>query len=346
LVDTSRAMLAAALAFGLYLAAGVILLRAALRRFRRKSPSPEVPGLAARGASAGTAARLARAVRAAVLALAGAGLLCAIYARLVEPDWPAVRQVAVPTAGLSAARPVRLVLISDTHSDPEARLEPRLPEIVAGLRPDLIVFAGDALNSPGGLPHFRELMTSLAAIAPTYAVRGNWDVWFFAGLDLYGGTGVGVLDGQAVPVRAGGSEVWLAGFGVPGRGRFDREGYLRLARRALAGVPAGRPAVFVHHYPEVAALGVEAGAGLGLAGDTHGGQIRLPLLGELVRLDRLGRHWDAGPHRLDRGWLYVNRGLGMEGGAAPRIRFLCRPEVTLIELVPEGGPSQGAPSLG
>ncbi len=35
--------------------------------------------------------------------------------------------------------------------------------------------------------------------------------------------------------------------------------------------------------------------------------------------------------------LYVCRGLGMEGGPAPRVRFCCRPEVAVLELVPEGG---------
>ena len=33
-------------------------------------------------------------------------------------------------------------------------------------------------------------------------------------------------------------------------------------------------------------------------------------------------------------WLYVTRGVGMEGGPAPRVRFFARPEVTVIELAP------------
>ncbi len=37
-------------------------------------------------------------------------------------------------------------------------------------------------------------------------------------------------------------------------------------------------------------------------------------------------------HRVGNTWLYVNRGIGMEGGATPRVRFNCRPEVTLLEL--------------
>jgi predicted MPP superfamily phosphohydrolase len=34
-------------------------------------------------------------------------------------------------------------------------------------------------------------------------------------------------------------------------------------------------------------------------------------------------------------WLHVSRGVGMEGGSAPRVRFCARPEVTVIEAAPE-----------
>ena len=32
--------------------------------------------------------------------------------------------------------------------------------------------------------------------------------------------------------------------------------------------------------------------------------------------------------------LYVNRGIGMESGNAPRVRFWARPELTVIDVVP------------
>jgi predicted MPP superfamily phosphohydrolase len=44
-----------------------------------------------------------------------------------------------------------------------------------------------------------------------------------------------------------------------------------------------------------------------------------------------------GLYRVKGTWLYVSRGLGMEGGHAPRVRFLARPEVTVLDLVPAGG---------
>ena len=72
-----------------------------------------------------------------------------------------------------------------------------------------------------------------------------------------------------------------------------------------------------------------------LSGDTHGGQIVFPLLGPLIRIGRWdGKFHESGLHRIGKMWLYVNRGIGMEGGPVPRTRFFCPPEVALIEIVP------------
>jgi len=286
MVDLSRFMIAAVAVLLLYLCAGALLLHLVIVRLRRRSGAPETETEASgsqpvRRSRRGRGARLLWWSRAVIFALAAAGPLCFAWARLVEPYWPAVERVRLVSPKIPAgARPVRLVLLADTHSDPVVRLERRLPDLVAELKPDLIVFTGDALNSRGGLPHFRELMTRLAGVAPTFAVRGNWDVWYFGGTDLFGGTGVEVLNGEAVPVRVGGTEIRLVGAAV------ENESALAAA---LAALPPDRFVVLLHHYPETGAGALERGADLALAGDTHGGQVRLPLLGALVRISRWGR---------------------------------------------------------
>ncbi|MFC1707603.1 metallophosphoesterase, partial [Planctomycetota bacterium] len=162
------------------------------------------------------------------------------------------------------------------------------------------------------------------------------EVWWFGDADLYSDTGVRVLEGDVLPLSVGDSEISVVGFSVlDWPAALSRRDNYACAREVLAKAPEDRFRIMVHHFPEVAALGVEAGADLGLAGDTHGGQIRLPVLGPLVRILRLGGYFDVGLHRVGEGLLYVNRGIGMEGSWAPRVRFRCRPEVTLIEIVPK-----------
>jgi predicted MPP superfamily phosphohydrolase len=75
--------------------------------------------------------------------------------------------------------------------------------------------------------------------------------------------------------------------------------------------------------------------GLFLAGHVHGGQVALPYYGALLTLSKFGKRFERGLYPDADGFpMYVSRGIGMEGGRAPRVRFCARPEVALIELVP------------
>jgi predicted MPP superfamily phosphohydrolase len=265
------------------------------------------------------------------LTLAGIGVLCFAYGYLVEPYWLSVSHIKITSSKLpSGSRPIRIVHISDLHSDPKVRLEGRLPQAIAAERPDIIVFTGDSVNSPGGLPNFRGCLTELAKIAPTFVVKGNWDSWYWRGLNLFAGTGAHELDGDAAEVVINGVPIWIAGVGV-GVGADDEKSM----KQAVASVPPAAFKVFLYHYPdlieEVAAQKVD----LYCAGHTHGGQVALPLYGALVTLSKYGKRYEAGLYREDQTWLYVNRGIGMEGGSAPRVRFWARPEVTVIEVSPE-----------
>ncbi|HZI18185.1 MAG TPA: metallophosphoesterase [Pyrinomonadaceae bacterium] len=302
-----------------YAFAALALGRMLLRRFGRM-PAPS---------------RGARRAEFLSLALAGVGLLCFAYGLLVEPYWPEVTRVRLVSEKLAGAeRAVRVVHLTDLHCDPEPRLEERLPDLIAAERPDLIVYTGDSLNSPGGLPVLRRLLPRLAAVAPTFAVRGNWDVWFWNRLDLFGGTGVRELRNEAERVEVAGTSVWVAGvpYGSMDAPPNDVSGAIG---RATEGVPPGAFTIFLYHSPdEILEVAGRARADLYCAGHTHGGQVALPLYGALVTLSKFGKKYESGLHREGETWLYVNRGLGMEGGSAPRVRFFARPEITVIELAP------------
>jgi predicted MPP superfamily phosphohydrolase len=96
----------------------------------------------------------------------------------------------------------------------------------------------------------------------------------------------------------------------------------------------GRFHVVLGHSPNFALGRIQAD--LLVAGHTHGGQVRLPWLGPVLNSSLLPRSQAAGVSRLASGaTLVVSRGLGLEREAAPRLRFLCRPELVVIDIVPE-----------
>ena len=253
----------------------------------------------------------------ALVAVAAIGILCVAYGRLVEPRWLEVTHTRVPTRNLPAGhRGVRIVHLSDVHSDPEPRLEERLPAVVASLRPDLIVFTGDAANSPAGLTVFRTLLAALARLAPTFGVKGNWDAWYFRDSDRFAGTGARELDGDSASLDVAGVSVHVAG------AAFDRPELLDTAIRSL---PADGPAVILYHcpFPDLVARELVPRVDLFCAGHVHGGQVALPGYGALITLSRFGKRFERGLYPDADGFgfpLYVSRGIGMEGGS-PRVLF-------------------------
>jgi hypothetical protein len=89
------------------------------------------------------------------------------------------------------------------------------------------------------------------------------------------------------------------------------------------------------HMPDFSLGSVDAD--LLIAGHTHGGQVQLPLVGPLLTLSQVPRSWASGLTEIEPGkMLVVSRGIGMERGLAPRLRFLCRPQLVILELVPSG----------
>jgi predicted MPP superfamily phosphohydrolase len=294
-----------------YVLAAGILVRLILQRFGRK-----------------TIVQSRRQVwfRRIILALAAIGTMCIAYGFLIEPNGLQVTHVRIDSAKLpQGSRPIMIVHISDLHSEPRARLEDRLPDIIAAEKPDLIVFTGDSLNEPEGLPVFKECMKKIAAIAPTFVVRGNWDAWYWSNLDLFGGTGAHELNGEAFKVDLRGTPVWIAGVPVEGESRIGA---------VLDSIPPREFSVFLHHYPDEIIEVSEQKVDLYCAGHIHGGQIALPFYGALVTLSKYGKRFESGLHRVGETHLYVNRGIGMEGGKMPRVRFCARPEVTVIEIQP------------
>ena len=318
------------LVIGLYVAAAVLIVSYATHRLMH----PAVAG-PPHGALFIWARRI-------IFALAGIGLLCFAWGYFVEPYRIEITHIKLTSAKLPRnARTLRFVQISDLHSEARPRLEERLPAIIAAQKPDFIIFTGDAVNSPKGLATFKRCISRVAAIAPTFAVKGNWDVWYEDAMDFFGdgpaiysptATGVHELKGEAVNVTAGGASVWVAGAGC-----WSRDDLLD----AIGKIPQDAYSIVIYHHPnmvdEVAGLPVGksgAGADLLCLGHTHGGQVALPWYGGLVKLDGAARPYERGLFRVKETWAYVNRGIGMEGSLFPRVRFFARPEVTVYELTP------------
>lgn len=249
------------------------------------------------------------------------GLLCFLYGWKVEPYWPQVTHATVATSKFQhGTASVRIALISDLHMDEQAYADAKVATLVRAERPDMICFAGDALNTRDA-SRFQVLMRELAQIAPVFAVRGNWD----HALDehaLYDGLPVTLLRDRALDLEIKGQKLLLGG--------SHAEEITAIEKRFPKDDP--RFKIFLYHYPDAIEEAKAEGIDLYLAGHTHGGQVRLPFYGALVTFSRYDKKYEAGFYPEGGTYMYVNRGIGMEGGRAPRVRFLDRPEITVIDI--------------
>jgi predicted MPP superfamily phosphohydrolase len=137
-------------------------------------------------------------------------------------------------------------------------------------------------------------------------------------LSAFRSSGVQPLLNQGVQLR---DDLYLAGIDDWRTGHPD-------AQRALGGQARGARLLRSHNPDAIPAL--PGGFDLVLAGHTHGGQIRLPLVGPLVTSSEYGR-------RFAEGWVdapmpaFVSRGLGV---TMLPFRLFCPPELVLLELLP------------
>jgi len=267
----------------------------------------------------------------AILLLAAIGLLCIAYSYFIEPYRLAVSRIEIHTSKLAPdRRPIRIVHFSDLHTESSARLEDRLVKAIAAERPDVIVFTGDSINSRDGLSLFRECMVALVRIAPTFVVRGNWDALNWSMVGIFEGTGVKELNGEAVRLEIGGTPIWISGLAFDNPSAAQQSA-LRNMRRAI---PNSEFSVMLYHMPDLMPEVTAEHVDLYCAGHTHGGQVALPFYGALVTLSKFGKRYEGGLYHEGDTWLYVNRGIGMAGGLAPRVRFWSRPELTVIDIQP------------
>jgi uncharacterized protein len=280
-----------------------------------------------------------------ILALVvGGGLLCIVYGTLIERSWYRLRRYRLDVLPPDGPDVLTVLHLSDLHfvrDDPrKARFLERLPKA------DVTVVTGDFLAEPEGVE---------AAVAGVRTTRGRLASWFVLGSNDYfapqplnylayfrhtrsqlRGTKGRAADLSAalsadgwVDLTNARSSVSLDGLAVELLGLDDAHiGWhdLRIAPRRAP----ERFGVAVMHSPDSAPEAAALGYDLLVAGHTHGGQVRLPLVGALVTNCSMPRRLASGLIRMGSSWLHLSPGLGTSKYAP--FRFWCRPEATVIEL--------------
>lgn len=246
-----------------------------------------------------------------------------------ELSRPEIRRVEVELSGLGPAFDgYRVVQFSDVHLDGAMSLKRlrRVVEMVNAESPDLVAFTGDFVSSrlPSNEKGLAEAFRELRSADGVAAVLGNHDHLVDAPevRRIVLSAGVRELQNDVLTLRRGTDSLHLAGIDdlLEGEARMDR---------VLEKLPAGGAAVLLSHCPDFADVSGPTGRfGLQLSGHSHGGQIRLPLLGAVVKPPH-SKRYPMGSYEVGGMRLYTNRGLGT---VKIPLRLNCKPEITVFTL--------------
>ena len=265
-------------------------------------------------------------------ALAGVGLYAGTHGRHqieVTHRTFAIRNLPDAFVGM------RFAQISDIHllEFTEADFLQEVVHRINALNPEMVFLTGDFVSRGPGPKRVAIRAAGLAAEITSQikapqrlAILGNHDVGVDADLIIHEleSHGTPVLVDSYLPLDRNNERLYIAGSDDAGTRTPDPN--LAIPRDPRA------PVIYLVHEPDYVDIFQHHPrfplVDLILSGHTHGGQMRLPLIGPLV-LPPMGKKYVEGHFQLEHLQLYVNRGIGTVG--LP-LRLNCPSEITSFTL--------------
>ncbi len=277
---------------------------------------------------------------------AGAVLGVAAYGLFIEPRRFRVLRQAVDLKGPSL-NPLNILHLSDFHfySGRQARI--RFLHRLAKEQYDLVFITGDLIDDDSGIDLCLEALQPLKARHGIYAVLGNHDYVHITVRDLFHRTGakprerhkqannvarliqglrelgIHVLQNERVEIRIEGIPFTIAGVDDPYEYRDD-------IRKTFEGYEKSGPCFVLVHTPDRYKELSELEPDMVFSGHTHGGQVRMPLVGPLVTRTTAPRQFASGLVRMNGTVFHTTHGVG--SGRLTKPRLWCPPEVTVFHV--------------
>jgi len=274
------------------------------------------------------------------------------YASLIERNLFTLRRFDIPVLEPDA-EPLRILHISDLHMMPGQRRKQAWVAALGGTDPDLVVVTGDNMAAPDSVPGVLRALEPFLEVPGAFVFGSNdyrGPIWknplnyllpdreYTQGAELpaeelraaFVDAGWADLNNARTTLKAGGRSIELVGVDDP---HVERDDYPAVSGPVSHGADLH---IGVIHTPAPYLLDAMAADGftLLLAGHTHGGQVCIPGYGALTTNCDLPHSMAKGVHRWPGtdAWLHVSAGLGTHPTAP--IRFACRPEATILTLIP------------
>lgn len=263
------------------------------------------------------------------------------YGSFVEPFRVSIVEKTIELSP-SGTDSLRVVVMGDFHVGPykKSRFVRRAVSMANSLQPDLIVLLGDFISTDVDEVRYLQPLKTLSAPLGVFAVLGNHDygndIWLLKDKAQQQGRivsetltllGIRVLMNDGAILKTGaGKNVALTGVDEV----WTHRASIERALKALNASEIPHPLIVLAHNPDIIYSAADSKVDFVIAAHTHGGQVRLPIIGPVVRPPTsLGRAYDEGLFTFGDTQLYITSGLGETG---TRARLFNPPEIGLLTL--------------
>lgn len=261
-------------------------------------------------------------------------MLCLITAVLLTVVWAysnfTLQTVEAELSSEKACEEIRIALVSDLHLSFYTDCD-KIIETVSETEPDVIFMLGDMYSRyrTEKIDRVIDFTKELSEIAEVYAVTGDHDYNEEYKQKLDNLENVFLLDYEFRDADIKGNKLRIYGIdNVYFSDTFD------LANEFEA-PPDDRINILLSHIPSMSAYG-DFGFDYIFCGDTHGGMVRLPLIGGIYfngyifpEITYHGPVTDKGLYEFGETSLFVTSGIG---NYPLPLRFNCKPEICLIKI--------------
>jgi uncharacterized protein len=262
-----------------------------------------------------------------IISIISLSIILVAYSVLIEPYQIEITNLKIENSHLNKVLKGKIAIhLTDLHIGAKGRRERKVLEIINLIKPDLIFLTGDYVQWKGDYNPSLSFFSKLQAPVGVWAVMGDYDYSSSRKSCLFchkAGT-KDLTDQHQVKFLRNSFEK----IEVPA-GQFMLGGIDKMYARSFPSVPDNVASIVLSHNPMAFDSIDDQKNIFMLAGDTHGGQISLPLwFWKLTGYEKMYRY-RQGLFEQGKKKMYVSRGIGTSHFP---IRFLRRPEVVVLHF--------------
>lgn len=251
-------------------------------------------------------------------------ILLLIYCFFIEPNMLTITHYKINDKDLSG---IRIVFVGDFHIKPNQ--EKRLKKVINTINkqnPDIVLSVGDFVsghqeNMTMPIEDIAKQLKNIKSKYGFYTVLGNHDWWQDGEhiKEILSKSGIIVLENSNKNIQINNKNIYISGVDD----MMTRETDIT---SALANTK--NPTILLSHNPDIFPY-IPQEVNLTLAGHTHGGQVRFPIIGAPIVPSYYGDLYSQGLIIENNKKMIVTKGIG---NSILSIRFNCIPEIVVIEF--------------